>query len=83
VNPVVAAAFALVRALAPLHPMVGVVLAVLEALEPTAEQIVTRALAHDPDPFAGVLHADVAATIPVPLRARIALEAAKARAAQA
>jgi hypothetical protein len=61
---------------------VALVLAVIQALAPLVEQIVTRALEGHPDPLDGLLHADVAATIPDPLRARIALEAAKARAAQ-
>lgn len=54
----------------------------IAALAPVVSKIVDAILAGHPDPLASVLHADVLETLPDPLLARVALEAAKARARQ-
>lgn len=51
---------------------------IFEVLGPLAIQVAQKAMAGDPDPFAGLLHDSVIETLPAPMKSRLALEAAEA-----
>lgn len=59
----------------------GVVMAAIEMFGPLIAQVVEKAMKGDPDPLAGLLTEKAEQLISSPLKSRLALEVAKARAA--